>query len=298
MEHILRLDEFEADDAAVDAKHDKGVDAIYVDDVAEVVYIVQAKTKTSDNATLGDTDLKEFVGTLAQFSSAKKIDELLSEAKNERLKQDLIRSNVAQSVKVGYDVKGVFITNVNSNDDAKTYMKKTEAIELYDAKRIANEYVDLVVDGGISEEYWFDVSDSHVIEYDAGGASARIFFAPALNIVKMSGISDGRLFEQNVRLSLGNTKVNRSLRESIRSKAEHANFPLYHNGINVLCSEISSEDSEKISIKDYVVVNGAQSLTSLLAEKSKLSDDLKILAIVYLTKRGLGIIGKCDRPAL
>ena len=33
LENILRLDEFDADDAAVDAKHDKGVDAIYVDDV-------------------------------------------------------------------------------------------------------------------------------------------------------------------------------------------------------------------------------------------------------------------------
>ncbi|MFC3213856.1 AIPR family protein [Novosphingobium panipatense] len=93
----------------------------------------------------------------------------------------------------------------------------------------------------------------------------------------MKGISDGSLFEQNVRLSLGNTKVNRGLRESIRRKNEHSNFPLYHNGINVLCEEITKETDQKISIRDYVVVNGAQSLTSLLAEKSKISDDLKVL---------------------
>ena len=93
----------------------------------------------------------------------------------------------------------------------------------------------------------------------------------------MAGISDGRLFEQNVRLSLGNTKVNRSLRASIKKKSEHSNFPLYHNGINVLCEEITDETDEKIIIRNYVVVNGAQSLTSLMSEKAKISDDLKIL---------------------
>lgn len=295
LEHMLRLDEFEADDAAVDAKHDKGVDAIYVDDVAETIYIVQAKTKTNAKATLGDSDLKEFVGTLQQFASEAKVKELIAETKNERLKQALIRNEVAQKVAVGYNIQGIFISNIPRNDDAKAYLKKIDKVELYDAERIAEEYIDLVVDGGISGNYWFDVSDSDVITYDAGGASTRIFLAPALNIVKMTGIADGTLFEQNVRLSLGNTKVNRSLRESVRSKAEHANFPLYHNGINVLCAAITAEDDEKIHIKDYVVVNGAQSLTSLLAEKSKLSDDLKILVKLIEVKGDVALSQKITR---
>jgi len=58
------LEEIDADDACVDSKHDKGVDAIYVDDVSETVFIIQAKTKTKDNAELGDTEIKEFYGTL------------------------------------------------------------------------------------------------------------------------------------------------------------------------------------------------------------------------------------------
>lgn len=231
LENILRLDEFDADDAAVDAKHDKGVDAIYVDDVGETVYIIQAKTKTNDNATLGDTDLKEFSGTLKQFSNKKRVEELVAETKNDRLRQAIERAGVVKAVEVGYELKGLFVTNVPANDDAKNFLNKVDDIELYDAGRIAAEYIDLEVDGGVDEKFWFDISDSDVIEYDAGGAAARIFLAPALNLVKMSGISDGRLFEQNVRLSLGNTKVNRSLRSSVKSKAEHSNFPLYHNGI-------------------------------------------------------------------
>lgn len=284
LEHIFRLEQVDADDACVDAKHDKGVDAIYVDDVNETVFIIQAKTKTKDNAELGDTDLKEFFGTLQQFDSKKKVEDLLVETKNEKLKQTLLRTGVAAKVDSGYEVRGVFISNARANDDAKTIMAKLPKIDLFDANAIAEEYVDLVADGGVKGSYYFDVSDSDVIEYDAGGAAARLFLAPALNLLKMDGIVDGRLFEQNVRLALGNTKVNKGLRASIREKGEHKNFPLYHNGINVLCRKISAESDEKIEIEDYVVVNGAQSLTSLMAEKSRVTDDLKILVKLIETK--------------
>jgi hypothetical protein len=295
LEHIMRLDSQEADDACVDAKHDKGIDAIYADDVTEVIYVIQSKTKTSDKATLGDSDLKSFVGALKQLDTPESVADLINETKNERLKQALIRAGVEEKLRSGYEVIGTFITNVPANDDAETYISKVNNIDLFDATRIANDYVDLEVDGGISEKFKFDVSDSDVINYNAGGASARIFLAPALNLLKMSGISDGKLFEQNVRLSLGNTKVNKSLRDSIKKKAEHCNFPLYHNGINVLCGEIVSETDQSIVVKDYVVVNGAQSLTSLLAEKAKISDDLKILVKLIEVKGDIALSQRITR---
>ncbi len=286
LEHIFRLDEIDADDACVDAKHDKGVDAIYVDDFSETIFIIQAKTKTKDNSQLGDTDLKEFYGSLGQFDSRKKVDEVLAETKNEKLKQTIMRAGLAEKVDA-YEVRGVFITNSVANDDAKAIISKLSGIELFDAEAIADSYIDLEVDGGIKGGYYFDVSDSDVIDYDAGGAVARIFLAPALNLIKMQGITDGRLFEQNVRFALGNTKVNRGLRASIKEKGEHKNFPLYHNGINVLCKKIIAENDERIEVEDYVVVNGAQSLTSLMAEKAKITEDLKILVKLIETKGDL-----------
>jgi len=284
LENIYRLEEITADDACVDSKHDKGVDAIYVDDVSESVFIIQAKTKTKDNAEFGDTEIKEFYGTLGQFDSKEKINEILLETKSDTLKQTILRTGLAAKVGSGYEVRGVFISNAKANKDAEAIIAKLPKIELYDSVAIANDYVDLAVDGGIKDGYYFDVSDSDVIKYDAGGAAARLFLAPALNLLKMNGIADGRLFEQNVRLALGNTKVNKGLRQSIKEKGEHKNFPLYHNGINVLCKKIISETEERIEVEDYVVVNGAQSLTSLMAEKSKITDDLKILVKLIETK--------------
>lgn len=278
LENILRLDDLTADDACVDGKHDKGVDAIYVDVPSEIIYIVQSKTKTSPKATLGDTELKDFCGTLIQFSDGDKIKALIEETKNERLKQALVRSEIQKRVEeLGYAIQGVFITNVVANEDGLNYVAKLDNVILYDATAIADKYIDFNIDGGIKEVFEFDVSDSEVIAYDAGGANARIFLAPALNLTRMNGISDGSLFEQNVRLSLGNTRVNKSIKESIKKKGEHKKFPLYHNGINVLCQEILEQGEQKIIASGYVVVNGAQSLTALLSERSKITDDLKIL---------------------
>jgi len=93
----------------------------------------------------------------------------------------------------------------------------------------------------------------------------------------MSGIDDGSLFSQNVRQSLGNTKVNRALRESVADKSEHQFFPLYHNGVTILCKKIRvSED--KLYIYDYVVVNGAQSISTFKRSNTLLTDDLRVIA--------------------
>lgn len=64
LEHLFRLDLQDADDACVDNKQDKGVDGLLVNDVLETVYIFQSKVRQKFSSTLGDTDLKEFCGTL------------------------------------------------------------------------------------------------------------------------------------------------------------------------------------------------------------------------------------------
>lgn len=86
LENIFRLDAQDADDACVDQKQDKGVDALLANDTLETIYIFQSKFKNSDKATLGDTDLKEFTGTLAQFQTAECIDTLLAGKAHEGLK--------------------------------------------------------------------------------------------------------------------------------------------------------------------------------------------------------------------
>lgn len=103
----------------------------------------------------------------------------------------------------------------------------------------------------------------------------------------MEGIEDGTLFSQNVRQSLGNTKVNKSLSQSVADSTEHQNFPLYHNGVNILCERATLGDGV-LEIENYVVVNGAQSISTFKKSVSKLSPDLRVIAkVVQLSDASL-----------
>ncbi|MBG6154101.1 hypothetical protein IWQ52_001272 [Labrenzia sp. EL_159] len=281
LENIYRQDLQDADDACVDKKQDKGVDGILVNDVIETVFIFQSKVRQNEKSTLGDTDLKEFWGTLAQFETEETVQLMLDSAANAELKSAIIRHDVKAKIAAGYNVEGVFCTNVSVNQDAKEFLQTCPEIVAYDANRISAEFIDLDAKSGVDTEFQFDVSDTQIVKHATSqGVQARIFLASALQLLHMQGIADGTLFSQNVRLSLGNTKVNKSLTASIREQSEHTNFPLYHNGITVLCRAITFESDEALRIKGYMVVNGAQSLTSLLNAKAAISQDLRVLVKV------------------
>ena len=293
MEEIFRLEPQDADDACVDSQLDKGIDGIFVSASAEEIYLFQSKVRQRKNAKLGDKDLKEFAGSLDQFSSVEGIRHLLDGNASNELKNCIKRTNLAERVEEGFSVRGVFCTNTASAADAQEYLQARTDIELYDATRIANERIDIDVDGGIRREFSFDVSDTEVIKYESkDGVTARFFLAYAGDLVNLSGISDGALFEQNVRLSLGNTKINKQLLASVKNKKEHQNFPLYHNGITLLCEKIKSENEAALTVKNYVIVNGAQSVTSLYTAKESITDDLRVLTKVVALKGDTSLAGK------
>ena len=62
--NYYRLDEQEAIDSVCDQKGDKGIDGIYINHSEGMIDIFQTKLTEKNGRTLGDTSLKEFVGTL------------------------------------------------------------------------------------------------------------------------------------------------------------------------------------------------------------------------------------------
>ncbi len=90
-----------------------------------------------------------------------------------------------------------------------------------------------------------------------------------------------------MRQSLGNTKVNKALKDSVSDRSEHQNFPLYHNGVTILCNKASRKE-DKLVIENYVVVNGAQSISTFKKSEASLSPDLRVIAkIIKLSDSSL-----------
>lgn len=282
LENIYRLGDVAADDSICDEMNDKGIDGIYVDDTAQEVHVFQAKITQKPERTLGDADLKAFSGALLQFASADSIDLILNSNANDDLKRIINREKIRELITDGYVVKGIFVANLLPDQNCKEYLDHVDNIDLFDIQKIVLEHIDFDTDEGVKGDFEFDISYAGCLEVQGqAGVKTFVFPAKSTELVQLSGIIDDSLFKQNVRLTLGNTGVNKSIAASIADNAEHHNFPLYHNGITILCDSAElTENSQRLKITDYVVVNGAQSISTFYKNETKLSDDLKVFTKV------------------
>lgn len=294
LENIFGMDDTSADDAICDGNQDKGIDAIYVDELNEEIIVFQSKTVESANKTIGDTSLKEFAGTLNQLSNIENIELIEKGNANEILKKLVVDLKLKNKVTNGFIVKGIFITNASADQNAAEYLASNESIKLFDKKKIVEVHIDFEKQGGVNDEFVFDCSHVTPLNFSTldNIAEVWVFTAFASDLVKMSGIEDASLFQQNVRLALGSTKVNKAIKKSILDLNEHVKFQLYHNGITIICDSAKYEN-DRIIIDNYVVVNGAQSISTLYNQRKNITENLKILTkIIKLNTKDVGLVKK------
>src|SRR5437870_6858780 len=127
LETVYRLDEVEAQDAVCDRKADAGFDALVADDVRQEIVVLQAKRREKLPATLGDTDLKEFVGSLTQLASEASARKLAATTENAELKRLLEDLDVPGKIAAGYRLRPIFVCNVAANVDAAAYLEHAKA---------------------------------------------------------------------------------------------------------------------------------------------------------------------------
>ncbi|WP_086930582.1 AIPR family protein [Agarilytica rhodophyticola] len=279
LENIFRLDSVAADDAICDRANDRGIDGLVVEHTLKKVLVLQGKIKQKESS-IGDASLRELAGTITQLSDVDSVQALIDGGANEELKKILKRSNVKDLISKGYKVEGVFISNQPLDKNGEEFVRQDSSITVYDRRAIVSKYIDIEAEGGIEGEHVFDTSYvTPIVLHTSDRATTYILPVKALELIGMQGIDDGTLFSQNVRQSLGNTKVNKALMESVNDKKEHENFTLYHNGINILCEKAELK-GDSLNIANYVVVNGAQSISTFKKLSDKLSEDLRVIAKV------------------
>lgn len=277
--NVFRLDETVAQDAICDGFDDKGVDAIYVDNDEEVVYVFQSKLTQKVDSTLGDTDLKEFLGSLHQFSTADKIQALIDGGARKELVQLIADGEVINRIASGYQLVGVFLTNREADGNAAALLAANSDLELYDRRRLSESVLDVDFDRSVDAEHSFSTSYAGLLEFQSAD-DVMLAVAPVLasELIQLQGISDGTLFQRNVRLSLGTTPVNKAIAGTIKDKSEHNRFVLYHNGITLLCRKLTIlHDEDRLVVEGYSVVNGAQSLSTLYQNAKSITSDLRVL---------------------
>lgn len=273
--NYYRLDDLEAVDCICDQPGDKGVDGIYVNEGAGTIDIFQSKISQKENSSIGDTQLKEFHGTLAQFDSAESLTNLVATAGDVQVASLIKRLELVKKI-TDYEVRGVFLANLDIDHNGLAYLK-TVPIKFVGRSEMEVSYISDQKEQMHKGEADFDIFGITISDYVVD-AETKAAIGPVLgsDLVKLGGIADQSLFSANVRASLGNTKVNKDIARSIKQTKLHKAFPLFHNGITVLANSVS-HDEKKLRIKDYYVVNGCQSLNALYLNRGYISSDLRVL---------------------
>ena len=278
--NLYRLDIIEVQGIVCDGPGDKGIDGIYVDDNEECIDIFQSKTVQNPKKTLGDTQLKEFVGSLNQLETTEGVDSMISSTGNTQLKNLLVEyRDIFISSK--YTIRGVFITNAVKDSNAESFLEATSnkiSLKVWDRDLIAKMYVPSEKAIQATSEISFDLFGFDFVEYNVS-TMAKVVFAPvsAIDLVQMEGIENQQLFDLNLRKNLEKTKVNKDIAKSISSNSEHGNFLLYHNGITIICNGLDTSEKDKVKIQGYSVVNGCQTVSSLYKNRDKITKDLRVL---------------------
>lgn len=281
LEILYRLDDTEAQDAVCDRKHDAGMDAIVISDITREIAVFQAKRKEKLPSTLGDTDLKNFVGSLAQLKSESSVKKLISTTRNEELKKLLVDGDVAKKISDGYKIRPIFVCNAAANEDAMNYLSHASGIgakiELWDLIRLSPVLKQLSRDWFLDEQVKIKVAEGNLFYFGTKTSPRLVYTAVRANeLVKLPGIDDSRIFAQNVRLGLGKTRVNRDIENSIKNKSDHADFLTFHNGLTIVAQDIKVRGTI-ITLSGLSVCNGCQSLLAFYENRKLLTDKLEVL---------------------
>ena len=277
LENYYRLDALEAIDSVCDQSGDKGVDGIFVNDNDSTITVFQSKISQSATTTIGDASLREFAGTLTQFETQESIHNLAVSAGTAHVAALIKRLDLVNK-RATHELRGEFLSNVDIDNNGLMFLQTCPQISFNGKARLESTYISDARDIPTHAAVTFDIVGFDVTQYIVD-AKTKAVIAPvkATELVRLHGISDQSLYAYNVRGPLGRTQVNKDIVASIKNTAVHKIFPLFHNGITVICGQLGTT-KEGVTISDYWVVNGCQSLTAFYDNSGRLTEDLRVLA--------------------
>lgn len=255
-----------------DGAHDNEMDAIVIVPEEQKIYIVQGKFigKSSVDAA----PLQEVLSAWVKLKS-KESRTALQQVANAKLAVRL--AEVASALDDDYDVQFELITTGALTPAALHDLGVFQA-ELAQADDFPAA-LDFVGPDELTQRYeeaqskLSEPSLSHTIVLEAGKflsmevANTKIIIAslPLPECLKFPGVQDATLFRKNVRQMLGiSNKVNKGIKSTIYND-KYRDFFFFHNGITAICDSLDFDVAKNtLTLKGLSVVNGCQSLTTLL----------------------------------
>jgi len=276
----------QARDDITDGQDDKAIDAVVIDDELRRVLIIQGKFYA------GSVDHQPLQEVLAAWMQIKDLATLQENA-NSKVKVKL--AAVAEALDDDYDIEFALVTTGALTASAKQDLENFQnliggfeqfqaTVTLVDEPAIKSRWEEAVAKELPKLNHTLTLESGRYLDMAVAGFKTVLAAIPLADCLQLPGIRDGMLFRKNVRQSLGLTnKVNKGLRQTITSDNPQYFF-LFHNGITALCEKLDLDNATgKMKLEGLSVVNGCQSLTTIMAtsEKVKASNGSYVLFRFY-----------------
>lgn len=272
-------DESRAAEAITGISRDKSVDAVFVDDAAKAVFIVQGKyrQKVMGKAE-GRTDVTDFArlskSLLEDDEAFAVLCDNVDPLVEARLKQARERLR-----KRGYQLHFHYVTLGRCSGELRseaTALARPAKIVIFDGNHVMS-ILDDYLDGVAPPIPQLDLPIESGGKTQATGTTNR--FDPESQIeswvFSMSGADIGELFEKagirlfarNIRGFLGNTSINQAMEETLGKRPEY--FWYFNNGVTIVCDfaeKIQKGGREVLRVSNPQVINGQQTTRVLNAK--------------------------------
>lgn len=299
--------------------HDRGIDAIYIDDEKEtpIVHLFNCKyTESFEKAKTSNFSSAEIDKIESYLNILINMDRETINNSNQILKEK------TEEIWKLYDEKNPYIyIHLCSNNDKGLQEEERERFE-----RIASRYSNIKVIEHTNKDYVeylgeskrvfanakFRANQKELFEKSDGDIRALIVNMTAIDLIRI--ITDDKemrnkvdiedyseikekdiledIFYDNVRIyKKGRNRINLSIKETAKSP-EKDKFFYYNNGITITCKnfQYSKISQPVITLEEIQVVNGSQTLHALFDIAKENIDDLKgieILCRIYELKNPL-----------
>ncbi len=264
LRNIHGLDAVETKECVTDGAGDKQIDAVYVNDQEETVYILQGKFYSEGR--VNSEPLREVLSSWIQIKDLQH----LQESANDKLRAKI--NEISSALDDGYDICFELITASEFTEAARSDLERFSAelsesstlsatLMLIDSDTLEARYREALNANRPYINHSFRLEAGRYMDINIDGTRAVIAAVPLRECLNIPGIKDGSLFRKNVRQSLGSgNKVNKDIARTLRNKP--GEFFFLHNGITAICSSLEI-NGDIITVKDLNVVNGCQSLTTI-----------------------------------
>lgn len=276
----------QARDDITDGPNDKEIDAVIIDEEKRQIVIIQSKFF---GGMVDHQPLQEVLSAWFQIQNVA----ALQESCNDKLKVKLeaVGAALAEEYEVVFELVTTGTLTAAAKKDLEAFQSAVNELEHPEVSLT-------LIDSAVIQTRWTEASGKelpklvHQIALEEGKylivniAKFKSVLAtiPLKECLSFPGITDGKLFRPNVRQSLGLTnKINKGMKQTLNGENPERFF-FYHNGITALCEKLSVDsETRKLTLQGLGVVNGCQSLTTMLAcsERIKAHPEARVLVRFY-----------------